>query len=490
MRDVTSLKRSHERLMHDAVHDSLTGLPNRELFLDRLQGAVTRAREGQANRPTLMFIDIDRFKNVNKNFGLAIGDSMLLTLARRLTRHLNPQDTLARLGGDQFAILMISETDPRQVATLAERVARALRTPMKIGGKEVVLTASIGIVVDDGVQATGQALLREGEIAMLRAKRAGADRIEIFSASMRGEEQNRLPPEADLRKALERRQIAVLYQPITRLASNQLAGFEALLYWDHPAEGRLGADEFVPLAEETGLIGELGSYVLGQALEEAVRWHKLLPRERDPLFVSVNVSSRQLFRQDLVQEIRLMLAREAVPRGALKLEITEALVMENPERAVEILTWLNTFGASLALDGFGTGYCSLSYLHRFPCDIIKVDRSLIRDSGLNGSTPLILRSIVALAHELGKEVVAEGVETADDAAYLRSIGCEYGQGFYYGEPMSPKEVGNLLSALAAHRKQRQRERSRTAQLGLVPAQAATAAPPIAVGQPNPASGVT
>jgi diguanylate cyclase (GGDEF)-like protein len=459
IRDVTNLKRSHERLIHDAVHDSLTGLPNRELFMDRLQGAITRAREGQANRPTVIFIDIDRFKNVNKSFGLVIGDSMLLTLGRRLGRHLNAQDTLARLGGDQFAILLISESDPHHVATLAERVRRALRTPMKISAKEIILTASIGIVVHDG-QETAQDMLREGELAMLRAKRAGADRIEIFNPAMRGEDESKLPLESDLRKALERQQIAVLYQPITRLASNQLAGFEALLRWDHPTRGRLGADDFIPLAEESGLIVELGSYVLGQALEEASRWHKLLPRDRDPLFVSVNVSSRQLFRQDMVQEIRLMLAREAVPRGTLKLEITESLVMENPERAVEILTWLKTFGASLALDDFGTGYSSLSYLHRFPCDTIKVDRSLVRDSGLNGSTPLILRSVIALAHELGKEVVAEGVETQADAAYLRSIGCEYGQGYYYGEPMPPKDVASLLAALASHRKRRERERAR------------------------------
>ena len=481
MRDVTSLKRSHERLMHDAVHDSLTSLPNRELFMDRLQGAITRAREGKANRPTVMFIDIDRFKNVNKSFGLAVGDSMLLTLGRRLSRHLNPQDTLARLGSDQFAILMISDPDARQVATLAERVRRALRTPMKIGGKEIVLTASIGIVVDDGVQSAAQDFLREGEIAMLRAKRAGADRIEIFTASMRGEDENRLPLESDLRKALEKRQLAVLYQPITRLASNQLAGFEALIRWDHPTHGQLGPEEFVPIAEEAGFIGELGSYVLGQALEEASRWHKILPRERDPLFVSVNVSSRQLFRQDLVQEIRLILAKEQVPKGTLKLEITESLVMENPERAVEILTWLKTFGASLALDDFGTGYCSLSYLHRFPCDTIKVDKSLVRDSGLNGSTPLILRSIIALSHELGKEVVAEGVETAEDAAYLRSIGCEYAQGFYYGEPMTPKEVEDLLSALANHRKRQQRERSRAASRGH--AAPAPAPRPVAQGMP-------
>jgi diguanylate cyclase (GGDEF)-like protein/PAS domain S-box-containing protein len=462
MRDVTNLKRSHERLMHDAVHDSLTGLPNRELFMDRLSGAITRACEGQANRPTLLFIDIDRFKNVNKSFGLVIGDSMLLTLGRRLSRHLNAQDTLARLGGDQFAILLISETDPHHVATLAERVRRALRTPMKISAKEIILTASIGIVVHDGSQVTAPDLLREGEIAMLRAKRGGADRIEIFTPAMRGEDESRLPLESDLRMALERKQISVLYQPITRLASSQLAGFEALVRWEHPTHGLLGAEDFIPLAEESGLIVELGSHVLNQALEQAGRWHKMLPRDRDPLFVSVNVSSRQLFRQDMVQEIRLMLARETVPKGTLKLEITESLVMENPERAVEILTWLKTYGASLALDDFGTGYCSLSYLHRFPCDTIKVDRSLVRDSGLNGSTPLILRSIIALAHELGKEVVAEGVETAADASYLRSIGCEFGQGYYYGEPMAAKDVDSLLAALASHRKRKQRERARAA----------------------------
>ncbi len=459
MRDVTTHKRSHERLIHDAVHDSLTGLPNRELFLDRLQGAITRAAEGQSHRPTIIFIDIDRFKKVNDNFGLVIGDSMLLTLGRRLGRHLNPQDTLARLGGDQFAILLISDSDPHLVATLAERVKRALRTPMKINAKEIILTASIGIVVHDGGQSTAQDVLRDGEMAMLRAKRGGADRIEIFNPAMRGEDVSRVPLESELRMALERRQISVLFQPITRLASNQLAGFEALLRWDHPTRGRLSSDDFIPVAEESGLIVDLGNYLLGQALEAAANWHKVLPRESDPLFVSVNVSSRQLFRQDMVQEIRLMLVREAVPKGTLKLEIDESLVMENPERAVEILTWLKTFGASLALDDFGAGYSSLNYLHRLPFDTIKVDRALVRDTSLDGQTPHVLRSVVALAHELGKDVVAEGVETAVDASNLRSIGCEFGQGFYYGEPMLAKDVAALLAALASHRKRRQRERA-------------------------------
>jgi diguanylate cyclase (GGDEF)-like protein/PAS domain S-box-containing protein len=495
MRDMTSLKRSHERLMQDAVNDSLTGLPNRELFVDRLQGAMTRAREGAGNRPTVMFVDIDRFKQVNKSFGLSIGDSMLLTIARRLSRHLNTQDTLARLGGDQFAILMISETDPRQIAMMAERVRRALRTPMKLSGKEIVLTASVGIVVDDGVQPSAADVLREAEIAMLRAKREGADRIEIFSASMRGGDEGRLPLEGDLRKAIEHGRIDVLYQPITRLASNQLAGFEALLRWEHPTRGTLTADEFLHVAEDTGLIGELGTYILGKALVEAVRWHKLLPRDRDPLFVSVNITSRQLFRHDLVQEIRLILAREVVPKGTLKLEISETIVMENPERTVEILNWLKSFGAGLALDEFGTGSCSLSYLHRFPVDLIKVDRSLVRDKGVDGQGPLLLRSTVALAHELGRAVIAEGVESVEDATYLRSIGCDYGQGFYYGEPMQPKEVEELLAALASHRRRMQNERGRVphhpqAMPHSAPASVAAAISPAGATPAASTSGVT
>ncbi|GAB4225820.1 MAG: EAL domain-containing protein [Methyloligellaceae bacterium] len=452
MRDITSTKRTQERLLHDAVHDSLTGLPNRELFLDRLGGAITRADQNEGNRPTVLFVDIDRFKNVNKSLGYVVGDSMLLTVARRLSRHLNPQDTLARIGGDQFAVLLVSETEPQHIAMLAERIRRSLRSPMKFSGEEIILTGSIGIAVYDGRQESHQELLKEAEIAMFRAKRSGTDRIEIFKPSMRSEDQGRLPLESELRRALERKQIHVLYQPITRLDSNMLSGFEALLRWEHPTHGLLSPDDFIPIAEETGLISELGSYVLEQAVAQAARWQKALPRRKNPLFVSVNISSRQLFRQDLVQQIRNILARDAIAKGTLCLEVTESLVMENPEQAVEILDWLKKFGASLSLDDFGTGYSSLSYIHRFPFDTIKVDRSFVRESARNGSTPVILKSIVAMARELGKQVVAEGVETAADADYLRSIGCHYAQGFYYGEPMPEKEVRALLSALAKEEK--------------------------------------
>jgi len=461
MRDVTGPKRTQERLLHDAVHDSLTGLPNRELFLDRLRGAVMRAEEGTGKRPTVLYIDIDRFKNVNKSLGLVVGDSLLLTLARRLTRHLNPQDTMARIGGDQFAVLIVSESEPQHIALLSERIRRSLRSPIRISGKEIILTGSIGIAVYDGEQETHQDLLKEAEIAMFRAKRSGADRIDIFKASMRGSEEGRLPLESELRRAIERKQIKVMYQPITNLEENSLSGFEALVRWDHPKHGRLNPDDFVPIAEETGLISGLGGYVIEQAMKQAARWQKTFPRTNNPIFVSVNVSSAQLFRKDLLQQIRSTLSRDTVPRGTLWLEVTESLVMENPEQAIEILGHLKGMGAGLSLDDFGTGYSSLNYLHRFPVDTIKVDKSFLREAERNGNTQVILRSIVAMAHELGKKVVAEGVEASEDADFLRSIGCEYAQGFYFGEPMSEKGAMSLVSALAkAEKKKAKKARPR------------------------------
>jgi diguanylate cyclase (GGDEF)-like protein/PAS domain S-box-containing protein len=445
MRDVTDTKRAHERLLHDAVHDSLTGLPNRELMLDRLGVAVMRARANQGTRPCVLFIDIDKFKSVNVSFGLVVGDSLLLTVARRLQSHLGPQDTLARVGGDQFAILLAAELPPQDLASLAERVRRSLRAPIKIAGQEIVLTGSLGIAVYDGTEASHLDLYKEAEIAMYRAKRSGADRIEIFRPEMRADRDDRVALESDLRKALAKNQIRVLYQPIIYLPTEELAGFEALVRWEHPKRGLLNPVDFVPLAEESDLIVRLGSHVLLRAAHEAARWQRELPREEDPLFVSVNISSRQIFRQNLIQEIRHILGRNIVPKGSLRLEITESLVMENPEQATEILEWLRGAGADLALDDFGTGYSSLAYLQRFPFDTIKIDRALVQSSGSsNGPGSAIVRSIVALGHELGKKIVAEGVEAPEDVAFLRSIGCQYAQGFYYGEPMSDRDVLQLL----------------------------------------------
>jgi diguanylate cyclase (GGDEF)-like protein/PAS domain S-box-containing protein len=445
LRDVSDAKRAQERLMHDAVHDSITGLPNRGLFLDRLGVAVQRAKTETAIRPTVILLDIDKFKSVNNMFGLLVGDSLLLTVARRLQRHLGPQDTLARVGGDQFALLVTANQEAVDLASLAERVRRSLRSPIRIANQEIVLTGSLGIAVYDGEEAGPADLLKEAEMAMYRAKRGGADRVEIFRAEMRGERDDRVQVESDLRKALERGEIKVLYQPIVYLPTEELAGFEALVRWEHPQHGMMNPAEFVPVAEESDLIVKLGSYVLQRAAREVMRWQKELPRSEMALFVSVNVSSRQLFRQDLIQEIRHILGKQMVPKGSLRLEVTESLVMENPERASEILEMLRGTGAELALDDFGVGYSSLAYLQRFPFDTIKIDRALVQSSGSgDGAGAAIVRSMVALGHELGKKIVAEGVEEPKDVAFLRGLGCEYAQGFYYGEAMPDREVLNLL----------------------------------------------
>lgn len=443
MRETTDVKRAQERLLHDAVHDSLTGLPNRALFIDRLQLAVLRAKSETNIRPVIIFVDVDKFRSVNSAFGLTRADSLLLNVARRLQRHVGVGDTLARVGGDQFAILFPNGQDPREIGSLAERVRRSLRSPIPIAGQEIVLTGSIGIALYDGEQENAEDLLKEAELAMYRAKRGGSDRIELFHPDMRRERDDRVEIESELRKAIERNQIKVLYQPIIYLPTEELAGFEALVRWEHPRQGLLNPSAFVPIAEESDLIVKLGSQVLLRAAHDAARWHKELPRPDRPLFVSVNVSSKQLFRPDHIQEIRHILGRNIVPRGTLRLEITESLVMENPEQAAELLEILRGAGAEMALDDFGTGYSSLAYLHRFCFDTIKIDKELVSASS-STSGASIMRSMVALSHELGKRVVAEGVEHEDEVAFLRSIGCEYAQGFYFGEPMTDKDVIQVL----------------------------------------------
>ncbi len=452
LRDVTEAKRAQERLLHDAVRDSLTGLPNRELFLDRLGVSVARAKNEPMILPAVVLIDVDKFRSVNNAYGLVVGDSLLLTLARRLQRHLGTQDTLARTGGNQFAVLLMQAHDALEVAEAAENIRRSVRSPIAIAGQEVVLTAALGIAIWDNRIPTAEELLKDAEIAMYRAKRSGADRAETFRAEMRNEADNRIVLESEIVQALEKRELVVLYQPIIALATEELAGFEALVRWQHPRLGLIGPDVFIPIAEESDLIVRLGSYVLTRAVEDAASWHKLLPRVERALFVSVNISSRQLFRADLVQEIRQIVGRALLPPGGLRLELTESLVMENPERAVEVLEWLRSAGAGLSLDDFGTGYSSLAYLHRFPFDTIKIDRDLVQAATADGNGAAIVRSMVALTHELGKKVVAEGVELQTDVAFLRSIGCEYAQGYYYGEAIAQRDVERMLRVVRKNEK--------------------------------------
>ncbi|WP_394367240.1 EAL domain-containing protein [Prosthecomicrobium hirschii] len=439
--DVTDARTTEERLLHDAVHDNLTGLPNRELFLDRIIAALARSRADGTGRPSILVLDIDRFKQVNDSLGLSVGDSMLLTVARRLARQLKPQDSLARISGDQFGIVLISEQDPERVAAFADSIRRAIRAPITFGEREIFLTASIGIAVYDGQSRKEDELVKDAEIAMHHAKRLGGDRLEAFRPSLRTHGGDALTMEADLRKAIEKEEIRILYQPILSIAENRIAGFEALVRWDHPKRGRVPPQEFISIAERTGLIIPLGLFVLDKTARQLSQWQEEFEQD-PPLFASVNVSSRQLIRHDLINDVKSVMSRVDLARGSLKIEVTESLVMENPEYTAKVLIRIKELGASLALDDFGTGYSSLSYLQRFPFDTIKIDQSFVRGDGKE--RPLLLKTIVGLGRDLGMSVVAEGVETEEQAKELKLLGCDYAQGFHYGQPIPPEEVRRLL----------------------------------------------
>jgi len=442
--DVTDFKTAEERLLHDAVHDNLTGLPNRELFLDRFESVLAFAKADPAIRPAVMMIDLDRFRQVNDSAGMAIGDSILLTMARRIGRLLKPQDSLARLDGDQFALILLSERNLDKVIAFAETIRRTLRAPIAFNNREVFLTASIGLTLADSQATRSEEILKDAELAMYHAKRIGGDRIEVFKPAMRSRKTDRLTLESDLRRALEREEISLMYQPIVRLEDRTVAGFEALARWEHPRMGRMSPAEFISVAEEIGLIVDLGMFVLERAARQLSQWQRNIHPQEAP-FVSVNISSRQLLQQDLIHDLRSVLSRAAVLRGTLKLELTESVVMENPEHSAQILSRIRELGAGLALDDFGTGHSSLAYLQRFPFDTIKIDQSFVRTTS-KGRRPVILRSIIGLAHDLGMDVVAEGAETDSDAIELYQLGCEYAQGFAFGAPMSAEAATKWLAS--------------------------------------------
>ncbi|WP_184701021.1 EAL domain-containing protein [Rhizobium lusitanum] len=438
--DITEQKNSIERLLHDAVHDNLTGLPNRQVFLDRLQSVLTLASDGNQLRPTVMVIDIDRYKLVNDTLGFAAGDNILIALTRRLRRLMKPQDTLARLSGDQFGLILVSERDPAKVADFADAISKAIMVPINFANREIILTASVGLTswVDQQENAAG--MLSDAELAMYRAKRAGGNRVEPFQPAFRSFGTDRLQLETDLRRAVERKELSLVYQPIVRLEDAEVAGFEALMRWEHPKRGNIPPSEFIPIAEASDIIGPLGMFALEQATNDLKAWQR---QTGDlPLFVSINLSSVQLLNNELYDDIRALLAKTHCDPHRIKLELTESQVMENPEQARLVLDKLRDAGIGLALDDFGTGYSSLAYLTRFPFDTIKLDKAMVRDE--SDKKAVLLRSVISMARELNMRVVAEGIESEEDALELAKIGCTYGQSFIFGPPMGSDSVVRLL----------------------------------------------
>ncbi|RYC15352.1 EAL domain-containing protein [Ciceribacter ferrooxidans] len=438
--DVTEQKNSIDRLMQDAMHDNLTGLPNREVFLDRLQSVLALANDGDNIRPTVMAIDIDRYKQVNDSLGIAAGDNILIALTRRLRRLLKPQDTLARISGDEFGLILVSERDPAKVADFADAVSKAIMVPISFANREVILTASIGLVswVDQQENAAG--LLSDAELAMYRAKRAGGNRVEPFRPAFRTSGTDRLQLETDLRRAIERKELSIVYQPIVTLADGEIAGFEALMRWDHPKRGNIPPSEFIPIAESSDLIEPLGMFALERATTDLVEWERQTGHV--PIFVSVNLSSAQLLSSELYNDIRSMLSKTQCEPNRIKLELTETVMMANPEQARLVLGKLKELGISLALDDFGTGYSSLVYLTRFPFDTIKLDRALVCAEG--DKREVMLRSVVTMAREMEMTLVAEGVETDEVAKALADLGCQYGQSYLLGPPIGAESVQKLL----------------------------------------------
>ncbi|MBW3572793.1 MAG: EAL domain-containing protein [Gemmatimonadetes bacterium] len=437
--DVTERKVAEELLLHNALHDGLTGLPNRTLLLDRV-GLALRRGPRLSRTCAVLCVGLDGFKVVNDSLGRELGDLLLDAVARRLESALRSADTVARLGADVFAVLVDELRDPAEARAVAERVHEALAQPFALQGHSVFATASIGIAGGGG-GAAADALVRDAETAMYRAKSRGRARSEMFDATMQAAALARLHLETDLRGAVERQEFELAYQPVVVLADGRMAGFEALARWRHPVRGLLQPGEFIPAAEETGLIVPIGRWVLREACRQMREWNR---RYGAALSVNVNLSPRQFGDPGLVADVADALRETELPAAFLKLEITENLLMADAAGAGATLEELKALGVDLCIDDFGTGYSSLSYLHRFPIDTLKVDRSFIARLGGDEQSEQIVRTILVLARTLGLRAVAEGVETAEQAASLRAMGCEYAQGFRFSHPVAGDAAGALI----------------------------------------------
>jgi PAS domain S-box-containing protein len=465
-RDITERKRAEDQLAHNALHDALTQLPNRTLFLDRLQHAFERQRRNPEFRFAVLFADIDGFKIFNDTMGHMVGDLLLVEIGRRLAKCLRLEDTvarplnegpetevqgnevLARLGGDEFTILVGSIQEPSDAMRVARRIQEALQPPFTIQGREVFTSASIGIALSTTPHEKAEELLRDADIAMYRAKTLGRSRSEFFDQDMHAKAVNRLNLETDLRRALEEEEFRIHYQPIVLLSTGRVSGFEALVRWQRSPGTMIFPDDFIGAAEATGIVVPLGKWILRGACRQLRTWQSQYPGSA-PLSVTVNVSPKQFADPDLVSDIEEALRETGIDPGSLHLEITENLVMTDPARTVTVLSQLKKMGISISIDDFGTGHSSLSRLRGIPVDVLKIDRSFIANIDTDPEAREVVRLIVELAHLVNLQVVAEGVENAIQRNVLRNLGCEFAQGYFFSRPVAHEEAARLIAACSS-----------------------------------------
>jgi diguanylate cyclase (GGDEF)-like protein/PAS domain S-box-containing protein len=442
-RDITERKALEERLHYQAYHDLLTDLPNRQLFLDRLEQALRHTRRHPGSKVAVLFMDLDNFKVVNDSLGHEVGDLLLVRVSERLRRCLRPQDTLARFGGDEFAMLLENVQSPKDAVRVAERIIEDLGNSFGLEGRELVLRASVGIAFGQDRTKGSEDLLKEADTAMYRAKADGAG-YRVFEPKMYEQALSRLKLENEMRRAIVVEEFVVNYQPIVDIKTGEVWGSEALVRWKHPKRGLLNPSQFVPVAEETGLIVPLGESVLEEACRQAVQWKRERP-EVNPLVVCVNLSARQLRHYNLAETVKEVLQRTGLDGDCLSLDITETLYITALEGNTSALDDLRRMGVRISIDDFGIGYSSLSYLKRLPADTLKIDKSFVAGLGEDVEDTAIVRMLVDLAHTLGMMIVAEGVESKEQAEQLKEMGCDLAQGYYFAKPLPPEAASEFLA---------------------------------------------
>lgn len=443
--DITERKQVEEQLLYGALHDPLTNLPNRALLMERLELALKRGKRHQDYLFAVLFIDLDRFKVVNDSLGHQVGDQLLVAIARKLENIIRTTDTVARLGGDEFIILLDGIENIQDAIRIAERISFEMKLPLQLKERKVFTNASIGIALGSTDYNRGADLLRDADIAMYRAKEKGKARYEIFNREMYTQALKQLQIENDLRQALERQEFKVYYQPIVCLSTGRLTGFEALVRWHHPVKGLVSPADFIPIAEETGLIVPIGERVLREATHQMSVWQNKFSFAKS-LKISVNLSIEQLRDPNCLERIDFILAQTSLAGESLKLELTESMLMDNSEEFISLLSSLKARGIQMSIDDFGTGYSSLSYLHRFPVHNLKVDRSFVSRIGSKGNNHQIIETIVTLAHQLGMKAIAEGVETPQQLNQLRALNCDEAQGYLFSKPLERESAEAFIAA--------------------------------------------